>query len=213
MNGSQSALGFTTVPRRFQPRDSHFTGASNNPSKKGPIASMKRVDDSATYISNNTNQQPSTLTPIASQVAPPLPIPPPSQVAPTSATLLDRKCEFLENQWKRVNATVQELVDAKNAVSVTNDFLISATVESDTYEFEEESETSLLTEGTLVLKDQKVNIMYPMKRKDTADGYRLLMRRIKVDPNTCQLSSSWLVVFEEKSGAQSHLVNGFALSR
>jgi hypothetical protein len=66
-------------------------------------------------------------------------------------------------------------------------------------------------ECTLVGANQRIMLTYPMERITRDDGYVLLMRSKRVDPDTAQMTMFWAIVFEERAGKQTRHVSQYSL--
>ena len=187
------------MPRRMQPRDSYFTGASNNPSKKGPVLPMKRTDDTNT---SNAQSQQNVVQPPPPSVAPV----PPIQQPVTNSSLMDRKYEFLENQMKRNNALVQEMVDQKNNARDESQIVITADVLSNTTSYALEDLTG---DSDEIAKNTVVKVCYPMRKITTSTGYKVAMRHVRVHHSTGQLTGHWIVVYEFAEKGDTYFVGNY----
>jgi hypothetical protein len=232
-----SGLGFTGVPKRFQPRDSHFTGASNNPSKKGAIM----------FVTKNQNTpDKQSLAAESVRQAQSFEGSPAVVATPTSAGLLERKCEFMETQVKRHTAQIQELLDSNHrllaqsssashvmqanqelldsnhrllAQSSSASHVMQAKVARQTIEFDAPPATTNDAESggaesgdaITVAKDQLLKVMYPMETHKTINGHAIFMRHLEIDSNTAQLRSSWIKVYEKQDGQDIYYLTDFTL--
>ena len=226
------ALGFVGTPRGGAPRDSHFTGSSNNPSKKGsmiaparPGSSMKR-NDTAPETKTHSSHEIGTFADSKHHV-PPAPATsiyalPPSNDDPS---MIERRCEYLELLGKRQttllsdqNEQIKKLEDKLALQSDDPSLLgwLQATVLKPTTEYHasdcECDAPSCNGQGQSVAGGTVVNIRYPMHELSHNGNSRVIMCRRNVDRVTGQMSISWIVVYSIEAGeAAIRHVADFAL--
>lgn len=199
------ALGFVGTPRAGAPRDSYFTGTSNNPSKKGSMIAVAVTRPKRDSVEKKKVEEPASYqAPVAmdSEITVP---------RASDASMLERRCQFLEQQGKRQitmladqNEHISSLEHRLFAQQLNGSFgWLHANVLQRTTEYmmqdTDEETPNCEAGGATVEKGVVVNVCYPMKEIGP-DDTRILMTRRCVEPTTGQLKMSWIVVYTRAVG-------------
>ena len=142
-----------------------------------------------------------------------------SSTAPTASLLVDRRVEHLEENMKRVRDELDSLIasikEGKHGTELdasVGSWMHATTIHATTeYVTLDDSIASVVAQvkPTLVQEGTMLSVSYPMHKVAVGDRVVIVMRRRMVDPETAQISGSWVIV--NVPGAEpSTLVSNFA---
>lgn len=196
---SHAAFGFVSAPRNFN-RDAMFTGSSSNPSKRATLLPRK---------AGAGGTRPGPPASYAAAPAEPVALAAPGALSPE---MLLKRCEYLEGQVRKLNAMVVDQGDLIRDSAGTG-MILKATVVQETLEFPgETAQAAVRSRGVAVAAGETVCLVWPMDKARLPGGEEaVVMQRLAVDPDTAQLTLTWLVLHMSSGEDGQHLVSDFRL--
>lgn len=157
------------------------------------------------------------------QVPVPAPVaPPPMPTGPSDASLVTRRCDYMEEQLRRQNALLQDqaiLIKSLQEGGESGTIWLNAKCALKTPQFDVATENieshvkADPTPSSHVRRGSIISVCYPMVQVTLPEETQVLMRRRIVDSVTGQMSSAWVVVYATMIDDSTHhrYVSGFSV--
>ena len=162
-------------------------------------------------------------------------------IEPTAEGMVGKRTEWLEQQQRRLTATVQEQRNENEAIRKQISSIRDQAVAQTTQLFhdsqwlygwtsvelrgvpssvdgqinralEEYRRADEKTTSVLAPKDRWVLLSYPMEPVETKEGQQLLMKMRTVDPRTGQIGLSWAIISEQTNAGTTRAIDEFAVA-